>query len=123
MKAVIRIDTVLIMFKFTLFCFITFYVSQYFIPFTKQEQLEGGREDSLPPGVKSLSSSAPNSPLLQCKMVNRPRLQATHRTAVVQPNSSSITMTQKLYPNKSNDKMINISLTINCDNNNSYNSN
>ena len=61
--------------------------------FYKDHQSKG-YEDAIPPGLKSLSNSAPNSPFLGSR-INHPKDPTTSKTAAVQPkNSSSATMAQ-----------------------------
>ena len=59
-----------------------------------------GCDDMIPPGMKSLSNSAPNSPFMPNKVGgNRQKeVTAANRTAVVQPNSSSINMATSITP-------------------------
>ena len=57
-------------------------------------------EDTVPAGMKSLSNSAPNSPFMATKMGGHLKKDVTisNRTAVVQPNSSSINAATTITP-------------------------
>ena len=58
-------------------------------------------DEVIPPGMKSLSNSAPNSPFTATKMGGHLKKDATtisNRTAVVQPNSSSINVATTITP-------------------------
>ena len=58
-------------------------------------------DDTVPQGMKSLSNSAPNSPFMATKMGGHHKKDTTtisNRTAVVQPNSSSINVAANITP-------------------------
>ena len=58
-------------------------------------------DDTVPQGMKSLSNSAPNSPFMATKMGGHNKKDTntiSNRTAVVQPNSSSINVATTITP-------------------------
>ena len=72
----------------------------YILFFHTIDPNEKGKEDLIPTGLKSLSNSAPNSPFMSSKMGNRPRDAIINRTAIVQPNFSSLNTSKTYTSNK-----------------------